>query len=78
MPIAVEVVSRERFNQWVLSQGGHLGQPTTAAAPPAATPAPAAAAAAPTAPTAAATGPTGNVIAGTDTPATTNQSATNR
>src|SRR5207253_8356070 len=30
MPIAVEVVSRERFNQWVLSQGGHPPQPAAA------------------------------------------------
>jgi cytochrome c oxidase subunit II len=74
MPIAVEVVSRERFNQWVLSQGGHIGAP--AAAAPAAGASPPAAAAPPTAPTAAATAPTGNVVAGTETPATTNQSAT--
>jgi cytochrome c oxidase subunit 2 len=76
MPIAVEVVSRERFNQWVLSQGGHMGQPTTASAPPAAAGGPAAAAAPPTATTAAATAPTGNVTAGTEAPATSNQSAT--
>jgi cytochrome c oxidase subunit 2 len=76
MPIAVEVVSRERFNQWVLSQGGHLAAPggeggnsTAAASPPAAAAPPATA-------TAAATGPTGNVTAGAETPATTNQSAT--
>ena len=66
MPIAVEVVSRDRFNQWVLSQGGHLGQPAAAAAPAGATPAPAAAA----------TAPTGNVTSGAETPATSNQSAT--
>ena len=76
MPIAVEVVSRDRFNQWVLSQGGHLGQPATAAAPAGAAPAPAAAAAPATASTAAATAPTGNVTAGAETPATSNQSAT--
>jgi len=77
MPIAVEVVSRERYNQWVLSQGGHLtapggeeGNATAAASSPAAAAAPA------TTATAAATGPTGNVTAGTETPATTNQSAT--
>ena len=75
MPIAVEVVSRARFDQWVASQGGHPPQPTSAAAPAGASPAPAAAAAPPTAPTAAATAPTGNVTAGTETPATTNQSA---
>ena len=76
MPIAVEVVSRDRFNQWVLSQGGHLGQPAAAAAPAGATPAPAAAAPPATASTAAATAPTGNVTAGAETPATSNQSAT--
>ena len=72
MPIAVEVVSRERFNQWVLSQGGHPPQPAAAAS---AGSSPAAAAAPATAPTAAATAPTGNVTAGAETPATTNQSA---
>ena len=75
MPIAVEVVSRERFNQWVLSQNGHLAAPGGAAAP-AAGASPAAAGAPPTAATAAATGPTGNVTAGTEAPATSNQSAT--
>jgi cytochrome c oxidase subunit 2 len=73
MPIAVEVVSRDRFNQWVLSQGGHMPQANAAA--PTAGASPAAAAAPATAPTAAATAPTGNVTAGTETPATTNQSA---
>src|SRR5205085_9092978 len=72
MPIAVEVVSRERFNQWILSQGGHPPQPAAAAS---AGSSPAAAAAPATAPTAAATSPTGNVTAGAETPATTNQSA---
>ena len=52
MPIAVEVVTAERFAQWVASKGGHM---------PGAAPAPAA---------------TGNVVAATETPATTNQSAT--
>jgi cytochrome c oxidase subunit II len=68
MPIAVEVVSRERFNQWVASQGGH--QPTAGgneAAPAATAPAANTIAAAPA--------PTGNVTAGAETPATTNQSA---
>ncbi len=78
MPIAVEVVSRDRFNQWVLSQGGHPAAPGGAAEgnATAAAPAPAAAAAPPTTATAASTGPTGNVTAGAGTPATTNQSAT--
>ncbi|HTU09530.1 MAG TPA: cytochrome c oxidase subunit II [Allosphingosinicella sp.] len=68
MPIAVEVVSQARFEQWVLSQGGHMAAPggadgnATAAAP---APEGNATAAAPT--------PTGNVVAGTETPATTNQ-----
>jgi cytochrome c oxidase subunit 2 len=60
MPIAVEVVSRARYDQWVLSQGGHAAQP--AAAPAAGASPPAAAAA-----------PTGNVVAGAEAPATTNQ-----
>src|SRR5205085_9598390 len=55
MPIAVEVVSRARFDQWVASQGGHPPQPAAAEG---AAPSPAAAAAPPTAPTAAATAPT--------------------
>ena len=78
MPIAVEVVSRDRFNQWVLSQGGQLTPPAGSAEgnATAAAPAPAAAAAPPATATAASTGPTGNVTAGTETPATTNQSAT--
>jgi cytochrome c oxidase subunit 2 len=63
MPIAVEVVSRERFNAWVASKGGH--QPGAAPAAPAAAPA-AAAAAAPAPTTAAAPAPA----------ATTNQVAT--
>ena len=37
MPIAVEVVSKERFAEWVASKGGHM--PAAAAAPAAATPA---------------------------------------
>ncbi len=68
MPIAVEVVSRERFNQWVTSQGGHQPAPGgNEAAPAAAAPPANTAVAAPT--------PTGNVTAGAETPATTNQSA---
>ena len=55
MPIAVEVVTPERFRAWVASQGGQMP-----GARPAATPAAAG----------------GNVIAGAETPATTNQSAT--
>jgi cytochrome c oxidase subunit 2 len=59
MPIAVEVVTPERFRAWVASQGGQM---------PGARPAPA------PAPAAAPAG--GNAIAGAETPATTNQSAT--
>ncbi len=33
MPITVEVVSRERFAQWVASRGGHMPGATAAAAP---------------------------------------------
>jgi cytochrome c oxidase subunit 2 len=62
MPIAVEVVSPARFAAWVASRGGHM-----AGAAPA--PSPAAAAAPPTT-------ATGNIVAATETPATTNQSAT--
>lgn len=69
MPIAVEVVSRDRFNQWVLSQGGHMPQPAAAAAPVAA---PAANT------TAAAPAPAGNATAAAEAPATTNQSAATR
>ena len=41
MPIAVEVVSKERFAEWVASKGGHMPAPAgaAAAAPAAATPA---------------------------------------
>jgi len=60
MPIAVEVVEPAQFRQWVAAHGGH---PPGAAPPPAAAPAV-------TAPA------TGNVVAATETPATTNQSAT--
>jgi len=63
MPIAVEVVSREQFARWVASRNGHMPGAAPAAAAPAA--------AAPAAPA-----PTGNTIAGAETPATTNQSAT--
>ena len=69
MPIAVEVVSRERFNQWVASQGGHQPQPGGNEAAPAAAPAPAATTAA------AAPVPAGNATAAAEAPATTNQSA---
>jgi len=62
MPIAVEVVEPDQFRQWVAARGGHM----PGAAPPAA----AAATPAVTAPA------TGNVVAATETPATTNQSAT--
>jgi cytochrome c oxidase subunit II len=63
MPIAVEVVTQEQFRAWVASHpGGHMP-----GAQPAAAPAPAAPAAAPAG---------GNTIAGAETPATTNQSAT--
>jgi cytochrome c oxidase subunit 2 len=63
MPIAVEVVSRARFNQWVLSQGGHMPQPAAPAAAPA------------TNTTATAAAPTGNATASAAALATTNQSA---
>jgi cytochrome c oxidase subunit II len=54
MPIAVEVVSRERFAQWVASRGGTMpGTAAPAAAPAPATAAPAPAAPAPAAPAAA-------------------------
>jgi cytochrome c oxidase subunit II len=69
MPITVEVVSRERFAQWVASRGGHMPGATAAAAtaaPPtvaaneatASTPAPS------------------NVVAATENASTTNQAAT--
>jgi cytochrome c oxidase subunit II len=60
MPIAVEVVTPERFRAWVAAQpGGHMPGAQAAAAP---------------APAAAPAG--GNTIAGAETPAATNQSAT--
>ena len=62
MPIAVEVVSRERFAAWVANKNGHM---------PGAAPAPAAAAPAAPAPA----GETGNTVAAVEAPATTNQSA---
>jgi cytochrome c oxidase subunit II len=52
MPIAVEALPRDKFNAWVLSQGGkldHQPKPAAAAAPAAAGAAPAAPAAAPAA-----------------------------
>ncbi|HEV2816791.1 MAG TPA: cytochrome c oxidase subunit II [Allosphingosinicella sp.] len=62
MPIAVEVVEPAQFQQWIASRGGHM---------------PGAAPAAAAAPTPAVTAPaTGNIVAATETPATTNQSAT--
>jgi cytochrome c oxidase subunit 2 len=61
MPIAVEVVNRERFAQWIASRGGTMPGTRPAAAPSAAPAAPAT--------------PTGNIVAATETPATTNQSA---
>ena len=64
MPIAVEVVSRERFAAWVANKNGHMPGAAPAAAP-AATAAPA-----PTAAT-----ETGNTVAAVQTRATTNQSA---
>ncbi|MCC7394843.1 MAG: cytochrome c oxidase subunit II [Sphingomonadaceae bacterium] len=51
MPIAVEVVTPERFAQWVASKGGHMVAPAPAAAAPAATPAAAPAATPAAAPT---------------------------
>jgi cytochrome c oxidase subunit II len=61
MPIAVEVVTPEQFRAWVASQpGGHMPNAGGAAAPAAAGAAPAG----------------GNVVAGAETPATTNQEAT--
>jgi cytochrome c oxidase subunit II len=62
MPIAVEVVSREHFQRWVMSHpGAHMPGTRPAAAP----------AAAPAAPVT----PTGNTVAAAETPATTNQAA---
>jgi cytochrome c oxidase subunit II len=79
MPIAVEVVSRERFARWIASQGGHMPTAGRAQASVAATAAPTtggpAAPAAPAAPGTDAT-QTGNTVAAVATPATTNQSAT--
>ena len=67
MPIAVEVVSRERFAQWVASRGGTMPGATPAAAPPA----PAVAANESTA----ATPAPSNVVQAVERPTTTNQSA---
>jgi cytochrome c oxidase subunit II len=63
MPIAVEVVSADRFAAWVASRNGHMpgARPAVAAAPAATT---------------ATAATTGNTVAATETPATTNQSAT--
>lgn len=61
MPIAVEVVSPERFAAWVANKNGHMPGAAPAAAPAAAAPAAAA--------------PAGNTVAAVETPAATNQSA---
>jgi cytochrome c oxidase subunit 2 len=68
MPIAVEVVSRERFAQWVAAHGGHMpgAEPTGSAPAPAATAAAEANVAAPA---------EGNAVAAAEAPAT-NQAAT--
>jgi cytochrome c oxidase subunit II len=72
MPIAVEVVSRERFAAWIAAKGGQM--PGSAPATPTTVPAPS--------PTVAATDATetgpapSNTVAATETPATTNQAAT--
>lgn len=68
MPIAVEVVSREHFAQWVASRGGTMPGATPAAA---AAPAPAVTANGSTA----ATPAPSNVVQTVEAPATTNQSA---
>jgi cytochrome c oxidase subunit 2 len=69
MPIAVEVVSREAFAQWVASRGGHM--PGARPAAPAQAPATVAA----TEATASTPAPS-NVVQATETPAITNQGAT--
>jgi cytochrome c oxidase subunit 2 len=71
MPIAVEVVSREAFAQWVASRGGHMPGARPAAPAQAAQPATIAA----TEGTASTPAPS-NVAQATETPATTNQGAT--
>jgi len=71
MPIAVEVVSREAFAQWVASRGGHMAGARPAAPAQASQPATVAA----TEGTASTPAPS-NVVAATGTPATTNQGAT--
>ena len=70
MPIAVEVVSREAFAQWVASRHGHMPGAHPAAPAPAAAPAVAA-----NQGTASTPAPS-NVVAATARPATTNQGAT--
>jgi cytochrome c oxidase subunit 2 len=68
MPIAVEVVTQAQFQQWILSHpGGHMPGPAPAAAT--AIPAPTVAATEGTASTPAPS----NVVAASETPATTNQ-----
>ncbi len=69
MPIAVEVVSRERFAAWVASKGGTMPGARPAVAPAAAPPTVAAGEGT------AATPAPANIVAAADTPATTNQSA---
>ncbi|MDQ8756894.1 cytochrome c oxidase subunit II [Sphingosinicella sp. LHD-64] len=72
MPIAVEVVSRERFAQWVASKGGTMpGAEPTAAAPAAPAVAPAGTETAESNTAA----PAANNAATAEAPATTNQSA---
>lgn len=67
MPITVEVVSRERFAQWVASRGGHMPGASAAAAPQPAVAANEATAATPA---------PGNVVNAAEPAATTNQAAT--
>jgi cytochrome c oxidase subunit 2 len=71
MPIAVEVVSREAFAQWVASRHGHMAGARPAAPAQAAQPATVAA----TEGTATTPAPS-NVVQAAGTPATTNQGAT--
>ena len=71
MPIAVEAVSREAFAQWVASRGGHMAGARPVAPAQAAQPATVAA----TEATASTPAPS-NVVAASETPATTNQGAT--
>jgi cytochrome c oxidase subunit 2 len=72
MPIAVEVVTPERFAAWVESKNGHM--PGAAPAAGATPPAPAPATVSATEGTASTPAPS-NTVAATEAPATTNQSA---